>query len=217
MKKSTVELAKDCGAGILEILKDGHNTEKEFHLTETELQSFADAYLKQELDGRGAVGVVAEDGYFVASTAVNIRHKKLFTRPPITSERELELQRRETVLHDKHEQQLAAANNTIEQLQAKVAELRDELSNIAKANRFDKERFENDSCFADWAQSRSRHTLALTSTQWLDNKLTEAKIEALEEAAVIAQTNSDSNVDGGDYACGCCYEIRRMAADVKGK
>ena len=45
----------------------------------------------------------------------------------------------------------------------------------------------------------------------------EAKIEALEEAAVIAQTNSDSNVDGGDYACGCCYEIRRMAADVKGK
>jgi len=49
----------------------------------------------------------------------------------------------------------------------------------------------------------------------LQAKVAEAKIEALEEAAVIAQTNSDSNVDGGDYACGCCYEIRRMAADLR--
>ena len=34
-----------------------------------------------------------------------------------------------------------------------------ELRNIANAKRFDKERFSDDSAFADWAQSRCRGTL----------------------------------------------------------
>lgn len=34
-----------------------------------------------------------------------------------------------------------------------------ELRNIAEAKRFDRERFDNDTSFADWAQSRARHAL----------------------------------------------------------
>jgi hypothetical protein len=40
-----------------------------------------------------------------------------------------------------------------------------ELRNIADAKRFDKERFRDDTEFADWAQSRARHTLARTETK----------------------------------------------------
>ena len=64
---------------------------------------------------------------------------------------------------------------------------------------------------------RQQLAAANKTIEQLQAKVAEAKREALEEAAVIAQTNSDSNVDGGDYACGCCYEIRRMAADLQGK
>jgi ribosomal protein L44E len=35
-----------------------------------------------------------------------------------------------------------------------------ELSNIANAERFNRERFRDDTEFADWAQSRCRHTLS---------------------------------------------------------
>ena len=35
-----------------------------------------------------------------------------------------------------------------------------ELMNIANAKRFDRERFENDTAFADWAQSRARAAIA---------------------------------------------------------
>lgn len=35
-----------------------------------------------------------------------------------------------------------------------------ELRNIVEAKRFDRERFDDDTAFADWAQSRGRHTLA---------------------------------------------------------
>jgi len=34
-----------------------------------------------------------------------------------------------------------------------------ELRNIAEAKRFDRERFDDDTAFADWAQSRARHAL----------------------------------------------------------
>lgn len=34
-----------------------------------------------------------------------------------------------------------------------------ELRNIAEAKRFDRERFDDDTSFADWAQSRARHAL----------------------------------------------------------
>jgi hypothetical protein len=44
---------------------------------------------------------------------------------------------------------------------AERAEL--ELHNIANAERFNKERFRDDTEFADWAQSRCRHTLAQPS------------------------------------------------------
>lgn len=37
--------------------------------------------------------------------------------------------------------------------------LRAELMNIANAKRFDRERFENDTAFTDWAQSRARFAL----------------------------------------------------------
>jgi hypothetical protein len=62
---------------------------------------------------------------------------------------------------------------------------------------------------------RNDRIISDAKVEQLQAKVAEAKREALEEAAVIAQTNSDSNVDGGDYACGCCYEIRRMAADLR--
>jgi len=39
-------------------------------------------------------------------------------------------------------------------------ELLDELKNIADARRFNKEHFENDTSFADWAQSRARFAIA---------------------------------------------------------
>jgi hypothetical protein len=35
-----------------------------------------------------------------------------------------------------------------------------ELENIVKAKRFDRETFDDDTAFADWAQNRARHTLA---------------------------------------------------------
>lgn len=35
-----------------------------------------------------------------------------------------------------------------------------ELDNIVRARRTDRECFDNDTAFADWAQSRARHTLA---------------------------------------------------------
>lgn len=34
-----------------------------------------------------------------------------------------------------------------------------EIRNIAEAKRFDRERFDDDTSFADWAQSRARHAL----------------------------------------------------------
>jgi hypothetical protein len=45
-------------------------------------------------------------------------------------------------------------------LEAATAELR----NIAEAKRFDRERFDDDTTFADWAQSRARHRLAALTT-----------------------------------------------------
>lgn len=41
-------------------------------------------------------------------------------------------------------------------LRARVEKLEGELSNIANAKRFDRERFGDDTDFADWAQSRAR-------------------------------------------------------------
>jgi hypothetical protein len=38
-----------------------------------------------------------------------------------------------------------------------------ELNYIANAKRFDRDRFDDDTSFADWAQSRARHTLTLLS------------------------------------------------------
>jgi len=49
-----------------------------------------------------------------------------------------------------------ALRATIERLEG----ARDELSNIANAKRFDREKFDDDRSFADWAQSRARHRLA---------------------------------------------------------
>lgn len=40
-----------------------------------------------------------------------------------------------------------------------VMDLQQELRNIADAKRFDRERFDDDTSFADWAQSRARHVL----------------------------------------------------------
>lgn len=40
-----------------------------------------------------------------------------------------------------------------------VMDLQQELRNIADAKRFDRERFEDDTAFADWAQSRARYAL----------------------------------------------------------
>lgn len=42
---------------------------------------------------------------------------------------------------------------------AGIAAIR-ELENIVNAKRFDRERFDSDTGFADWVQSRARHTLA---------------------------------------------------------
>jgi hypothetical protein len=39
-----------------------------------------------------------------------------------------------------------------------------ELRNIAEAKRFDRERFDDDASFSDWAQSRARHALSATPT-----------------------------------------------------
>jgi hypothetical protein len=48
----------------------------------------------------------------------------------------------------------------VRNLRAQVATLRAELSNIANAKRFDREYFDDDTSFADWAQSRARFTLS---------------------------------------------------------
>jgi len=44
-------------------------------------------------------------------------------------------------------------------LRADLVSVRAELRNIAEAKRFDRERFDDDMAFADWAQSRARHAL----------------------------------------------------------
>jgi Rad3-related DNA helicase len=43
--------------------------------------------------------------------------------------------------------------------QRKATKARAEVRNIAEAKRFDRERFDDDTSFADWAQSRARHAL----------------------------------------------------------
>ena len=71
--------------------------------------------------------------------------------------------------------QLAQAHETIEQLQAKVAELREALKETSREYR---------SGYLKGGSIRvsdmRTEAIASTSTQWLDNKLTEAKTEALE-------------------------------------
>jgi len=42
---------------------------------------------------------------------------------------------------------------------AEIARLRGELANIANARRFDREYFDDDTAFVDWAQSRARHAI----------------------------------------------------------
>lgn len=44
-------------------------------------------------------------------------------------------------------------------IQTKLNAATQELRNIADAKRFDRNTFDNDTAFADWAQSRARHTL----------------------------------------------------------
>lgn len=43
--------------------------------------------------------------------------------------------------------------------QRQAAKARAELRNLVEAKRFDRERFDDDTSFADWAQSRARHAL----------------------------------------------------------
>lgn len=49
-------------------------------------------------------------------------------------------------------------------LERRVREAMDELVNIAEANRYSREHFKDAAEFADWAQSRARHTLAKLAT-----------------------------------------------------
>ena len=51
------------------------------------------------------------------------------------------------------------AESALASAQARVAELEAELANIANAERFKRLHFEDDTAFADWAQSRARFTL----------------------------------------------------------
>ena len=53
------------------------------------------------------------------------------------------------------------ARYEVEYLRADLVSVRAELRNIAEAKRFDRERFDDDMAFADWAQSRARHALDL--------------------------------------------------------
>lgn len=52
-----------------------------------------------------------------------------------------------------------AAEQLADGLQRDASEYRSELMNIAKAKRFNREYFDDDTAFADWAQSRARFTL----------------------------------------------------------
>ena len=47
-----------------------------------------------------------------------------------------------------------------ERMIAEIARFERELRNISEAKRFDRSAFEDDSCFAAWAQSRARHSLS---------------------------------------------------------
>jgi hypothetical protein len=53
-----------------------------------------------------------------------------------------------------------ATHQAVVQSESGAREAARELSNIANAERFNRERFRDDTEFADWAQSRCRHTLS---------------------------------------------------------
>lgn len=53
-------------------------------------------------------------------------------------------------------EKIDALRQRVEELEGQAAELLAELANIALAKRFDRTQFDDDSSFADWAQSRAR-------------------------------------------------------------
>lgn len=57
---------------------------------------------------------------------------------------------------DFHEVWLRQANDRARRAEAECDRLRAELANIANAKRFDRKTFDDDTAFADWAQSRAR-------------------------------------------------------------
>ena len=57
------------------------------------------------------------------------------------------------------DEEISERSEEIEELKAEIEGLRAELTNIAEAKRFDREHFDDDTSFADWAQSRARWRL----------------------------------------------------------
>ena len=99
--------------------------------------------------------------------------------------------------------------SNIDQLHGQIEMLRGELGNIAHAKRFDKERFHDDSGFADWAQNRATHTLlAATESNWAE----EFAAKVLEEAAKWFEEDGCTLLPS---SVECAVELRRMGADLK--
>lgn len=114
------------------------------------------------------------------------------------------------------EMELAEKYKECEQLEAHVKELepqlcaaREELSNIANAKRFDPEVFEDNKSFADWAQSRARHTLSSIASCPHEAEAKRLRAELSEAIDLIR-----ADVEGcDDPNCGnkLCGYLRRRA------
>jgi hypothetical protein len=89
--------------------------------------------------------------------------------------------------HNKSKPTYEQQQATINELNAQVEMLLDELNNIGYARRFERSMFRDDSEFADWAQRRATHILSANPSDWLaeHDKAKDAEIAMLHLAREI--------------------------------